>query len=183
MASQTPAPGPAPASAASPENCGDLRTVLRFPAHRSGVAAVRRKAREQLRSWGIPARVCDDAVLIVSELATNAIVHTASDTVTCHLGGGPEIYVEVGSDGRSAPRGTADPVGDSAGRGLLVVEALSSMCGISVPAPGAGWTAWATLDVPPADLDGLTADLTADLATDLVGPYADADPCRWGGAR
>ncbi len=171
MASLTPPPGPAPVSAASPEDCGDLRAVLRFPAQRSGVAAVRYAARERLRGWGTPDGVCDDAVLIVSELATNAIVHTASDTVTCHLGGGAEIYVEVGSDGRSAPRGEADPAGEGAGRGLLVVEALSSMCGISVPAPGAGWTAWATLELPPADPDGLAAD-----------PCAAADPFGPGGA-
>ncbi|WP_329140227.1 ATP-binding protein [Streptomyces sp. NBC_01476] len=132
---------PSPAAAG-----GQPHTAFRVPAHPTAVRTVRRAARVELRGWGVPDAVCDDVELIISELVTNAIVHTVSDSVTCRLRGGPEIRVEVGSEGRAGTQGDARPPGEG-GRGLVVVEALSTSWGIDVATPGAGWTAWATVTV------------------------------------
>ncbi|MFJ5611557.1 ATP-binding protein [Streptomyces sp. NPDC093221] len=141
---------------------GDVYAVFRLAARRTSVSAARHEARAELDRWGLPEGVRDDIVLVVSELVTNAIVHSLSDSVTCHLrGGGPEVYVEVGSEGRSASRHDARPP-DEGGRGLVVVEALSTTWGINVPSPGAGWTAWATFTVRAAPADDASATYSED---------------------
>ncbi|MEK8169176.1 hypothetical protein NKH77_03280 [Streptomyces sp. M19] len=63
--------------------------------------------RSRLPLWGYREDVCDAAELVVSELFTNAIVHTASEHVRCLLRAEEErlLYVEVADQGgdRSAP--------------------------------------------------------------------------------
>lgn len=143
----------------SPHRGGDASAFFRIAAHKTSVAVARRAAREELRQWGLASEWCDDVVLVISELVTNAIVHTDSGVVTCRLRGGPQIHVAVGSEGRSVSRSDeCPPVGvrprDEArspgegGRGLFVVEALSTTWGVDVAAPGAGWTAWAVIAAP-----------------------------------
>ncbi|MBI0300613.1 hypothetical protein JBE04_40715, partial [Streptomyces sp. PRKS01-29] len=53
--------------------------------------------RERLGAWGVRAPVCDDALLVVSELVTNVITHTASDHLECRLslGAGPISYTHL----------------------------------------------------------------------------------------
>ncbi|MBI0380663.1 hypothetical protein JBE27_31450, partial [Streptomyces albiflaviniger] len=43
------------------------------------MSTARAAVRERLRAWGVSAQVCDDALLVVSELVTNVITHTRSD--------------------------------------------------------------------------------------------------------
>jgi anti-sigma regulatory factor (Ser/Thr protein kinase) len=132
----------------SPRRSGEAYAVFRLPADRTSVGTLRRDSRSALDRWGLPDGVCDDVVLVVSELVTNAIVHAVSDVVVCRLlGGGSEVRVEVGSEGHSAPRTDLRPPGEG-GRGLVVVEALSTAWGADVPTPGGSWTAWATIAVP-----------------------------------
>ncbi|MBP8537994.1 ATP-binding protein, partial [Streptomyces sp. MK37H] len=54
------------------------------------MSTVRAAVREWLRAWGVSAHVCDNALLVVSELVTNVITHTLSDHLECRLsvGGG-----------------------------------------------------------------------------------------------
>ena len=142
-----PLPGTTPVISAPVEGICAGDAVFRYAAQPASVGAARRETRARLRSWGLPSEVCDDMVLIVSELVTNAIVHTAGDTVICRLRAGREVYIEVGSEGPAGSRGTVRSAGEG-GRGLLVVESLSTSWGVDVASPGAGWTAWATLAVP-----------------------------------
>lgn len=99
-----------------------------------------RKARQQARAWLRESRYCqlaDDAVLITSELATNAIRHGAGPVwhtlkVIHHECGADVIRIEVGDhgpgwDGPRTPRPAAPD--DCHGRGLRLVEALSSQWG------------------------------------------------------
>lgn len=143
----------------APRRGGDASADFRIAAHKTSVAVVREAAREELRQWGLASEWCDDVVLVISELVTNAIVHTDSGVVSCRLRGGPQIRVEVGSEGRSLSRSDAcspsgfrppDEAGppDEGGRGLLVVEALSTAWGLEVAATGAGWTVWAMVTDP-----------------------------------
>jgi anti-sigma regulatory factor (Ser/Thr protein kinase) len=78
--------------------------------------------------------VVDDVVLLASELATNAVLHTASGSdgtfsVFVYLGGGG-VRVEVhdlGSDTEPAFGGSASL--EESGAGLFLVESMADTCG------------------------------------------------------
>ena len=77
--------------------------------------------------WGgtrsIP-EIIDTAILLVSELATNAIVH-ATSTIRLRVGVGDEIRVEVRDASDDAPVvGDRRPERES-GRGLAIVATLA----------------------------------------------------------
>lgn len=99
--------------------------TARFPPQRASVAAARQFVTETLVDAGMTS-VLDEARLLVSELATNAVVHAATDfSVTVHIAAG-RVYVEV-RDG--------DPMGIDAvedlpqmpvrGQGLRIVGRLA----------------------------------------------------------
>ncbi|GHJ32825.1 hypothetical protein TPA0910_72580 [Streptomyces hygroscopicus subsp. sporocinereus] len=122
--------------------------VLRLPAIASSVGAVRTAARERLRAWGVAAPVCDDALLVVSELVTNVIAHTFSDHLECRLRAeAGQLRIEVEDQMRTgtvpAPRTPAPD--DHGGRGLLLVGAVSSAWGVEDAPHGRGRTVWAEL--------------------------------------
>ncbi|SEG57083.1 Histidine kinase-like ATPase domain-containing protein [Actinacidiphila yanglinensis] len=128
--------------------------MFRLTADRTSASAARREVRTALASWSLRDEVCDDVVLVVSELVTNAIVHAAGDLVVCRLRCvGPEVRVEVASEGHGDPGGDDRAPGEC-GRGLVVVDALSTAWGFDVPTPGGGWTAWATIATHPAPASG-----------------------------
>lgn len=123
---------------------------LRYAVRRADLRAVadtRRRLRDQLRLWGVPA-LADTAELLATEIVTNALQHTGGGAVlTATLSPGPakRLRVEVhDSLGRRPPRrppGGVRPADDAtSGRGLLLVEALADTWGIQ--ASGAGKTVW-----------------------------------------
>lgn len=103
------------------------------------VPAVRRRVREVLDGWGLPADAAENVLLVVSELVTNALVH-ARPPATLRLrhvpdGMGRAVRVEVTDQGPAAPPGqcaAVDP--DEHGRGLDIVTALSARCGVRADA-------------------------------------------------
>ena len=52
--------------------------VFGLPATPASVGQARENVREILDAWGAGRELCDDAVLVVSELVTNALTHTGS---------------------------------------------------------------------------------------------------------
>ncbi|MEW2517148.1 ATP-binding protein [Actinacidiphila alni] len=162
----------------APRRADEAYTVLRTAAgDRAGVAAVRHRARTELGRWGLSEAVADDVVLVVSELVTNAVVHTVGDGVVCSLRrAGNEVRVEVGAEGHSEARADARPP-DEGGRGLVVVAALSTAWGAGPAVPGGGWAAWATIAVPPAAVPAVPPTTSAL----PVGPSARAVPVALGG--
>ncbi|MBD3008636.1 ATP-binding protein [Streptomyces sp. 5-10] len=121
---------------------------MRLPATASSVSTVRAAVRERLGAWGVSAAVCDDALLVVSELVTNVITHTVSDHLECRLSLRAELLrLEVEDEIRAhtlpAPR-TPDP-DEHCGRGLLLVGAVSSAWGVTDAPHGAGRIVWAEL--------------------------------------
>ena len=73
-------------------------------------AAARRFVRDTLQAWVVAGAdgghgLVDDAVLLTSELVTNAVVHAGTPVqVTCRLaGGGIEVVVSDGHPGRPVP--------------------------------------------------------------------------------
>ena len=120
----------------------ELEAVHRFPHDTGGPAEARHFVAQTLRSWGCGPLV-DDAAIITSELATNAMVHAQTDfTVTVSRQAGlVEIAVR---DASSVPpkRRKVQPF-ESSGRGLRLVEALSSNWGAEFWADGK--VVWAQL--------------------------------------
>lgn len=89
-----------------------------------------------LAAWGYADRI-DDAALIASELATNAVLHARSKfTVT--LSRWPEGRIRVAVRDASAVRPRPRRAGplDGSGRGLALVEALASSWGADIVPDG-----------------------------------------------
>jgi anti-sigma regulatory factor (Ser/Thr protein kinase) len=108
----------------------------------AAAAAARRFVRDTLRSWplaGRPARrdtLIDDAVLLTSELVTNAVVHAGTSVhVTCKLSGGAvEVAVQDGQPAElipDRPQPAADVAERTSGRGLQLPAQLASAWGVT----------------------------------------------------
>jgi anti-sigma regulatory factor (Ser/Thr protein kinase) len=122
-----------------------------FPGSASSVREARDRSRAFLEGR-VPEDVRDDAVLVLSELATNAVLHTGGDYSVHVEFDVSEVLVSVSDagGGRVAPDDAAPSA--VSGRGLRIVEAVSSSWGCrSEPA---GKTVWARLRTP-ASLDGV----------------------------
>jgi serine/threonine-protein kinase RsbW len=131
--------------------------VFWLPALTSSVAAARRRVRETLGLWGL-ASVRDDAGLVVSELFTNAVVHTDSDRVTCTLWtAGRLLHMEVTDEGRTRTTPMVRPPTSylENGRGLMLVKELTDEWGVRLSEQDRGRTVWAELAC--AGLGGIPA--------------------------
>ncbi|MFB8247124.1 SpoIIE family protein phosphatase [Streptomyces sp. NPDC055952] len=117
-------------------------TVWRVP---QAVGHARRFARRTLRSWGV-AGDHDAALLVVSELVTNALVHTDGQVRMDLTLVNDRLRIAVAD---ASPRTPARPrsIGWEAtgGRGILLVEAVSAGWG-TLPVSG-GKQVWAELPV------------------------------------
>jgi anti-sigma regulatory factor (Ser/Thr protein kinase) len=117
--------------------------VWRLP---DAVMHARRFTARALRRWKVE-EVTDTALLVVSELVTNGLVHTQGPVRVDLMLRGDRVRVSV-SD--CSPRAPAKPVivdwDATGGRGLLLVEAMSESFG-SVPVAG-GKQVWSELVVP-----------------------------------
>ena len=115
------------------------RVHLPVPA---AIASVREFVRDTLDGWGLHA-ISDDAVLVTSELATNAVRHGGSPfrTSITRADGVVRIGVE---DGSSAWPEQQDALADDQdGRGMAIVAALSQQTGCDATPDGK--VAWAAL--------------------------------------
>jgi serine phosphatase RsbU (regulator of sigma subunit)/anti-sigma regulatory factor (Ser/Thr protein kinase) len=116
----------------------DLAATAAYEPEPAAAAAARRFVRDTLRSWRVADhadRLVDDAVLLTSELVTNAIVHAGTQLqVSCHLDGN-EIEVAVRDRHPSRTIGDKPAAADNAertsGRGLMLPAALASSWGVS----------------------------------------------------
>nr|WSZ97289.1 ATP-binding protein [Streptomyces sp. NBC_00857] len=98
----------------------------------ASVGAARKFAEHTLDAWGIADRV-DDVLLCVSELATNALLHGASDTADIlvrlraidHL-----VRVEVHDSSSALPEQRFPDDDSDSGRGLLLVTACADGWGV-----------------------------------------------------
>jgi anti-sigma regulatory factor (Ser/Thr protein kinase) len=122
-----------------------LRAELALPRHPASVGAARRFLARTCEEWHVSA--CADAgVLVVSELAANAVQHTVDQVkVVLVSDGAGMVRVGVRDQARDAPV-TVDADRESlSGRGLVVVEALSRACG-ALPTGDGGKLVWARIE-------------------------------------
>lgn len=82
-----------------------------------------------------------DAVLLASELATNAVVHARSAFEVAVSTDDGHLRVEVSDADPGVPQVQWVPAGATSGRGLLIVETLASAWGVT-PLEGGGKTVW-----------------------------------------
>ncbi|MEU9151099.1 ATP-binding protein [Streptomyces sp. NPDC048417] len=134
-----------------------LKTLLRpvyehvcpVPPVAGAVSAVRRRAAAVLGDWNVSAEIVEDALLVVSELVTNAIIHARPPAVLrlswVPGDGAPTLRIEVSDAGAELSSGWC-PAGidpDEHGRGETIVHALATRHGIHVHLGGV--TRWADL--------------------------------------
>ena len=156
----------------------NLVAAADFDPEPSAAAAARRFVRETLISSGLPVDddAISDAVLLTSELVTNAVVHAGTPVqLTCRLNG---TNIEVSVLDRHPARVIPDPPGATAvvdrpsGRGLLLPAALSASWGVTYAASAKA--VWFRLG-PDAGPDA-GPDLGADTGSDAA--EADAPSVR-----
>ncbi|WJE01571.1 ATP-binding protein [Streptomyces antimycoticus] len=125
--------------------------VLPVPHIYEAVATVRRRAHTLLTEWELSADCLDEALMVISELVTNAILHALPPAVLrlswteCEGSAGLRIEVTDGGPVPAGQRADEDIEPDEHGRGLGIVTALSTRHGSHSCHEGITW--WADLPV------------------------------------
>lgn len=104
-----------------------LSAVQSFEPDPAQVAVARRFARAALDEWGI---VAEDIPLLVSELATNAVLHARSDFQIRIIAYEERVRVEVTDHNTRLPAFTVVPEDAYSGRGLMLVQASAAAWGV-----------------------------------------------------
>jgi anti-sigma regulatory factor (Ser/Thr protein kinase) len=123
-----------------------------FPRRSESIGQARRFVREVLGDG--PPETIEAAELMVSELATNSVQHAQSAfeiTIAGSGGSGGSLRVEVRDCGAGEPTLRSPTPREPRGRGLRIVEALSTSWGID-PGP-TGKTVWFTMPRRPQSSD------------------------------
>jgi anti-sigma regulatory factor (Ser/Thr protein kinase) len=116
----------------------------------AAAADARGQVRAAIDDWDVPVDPAV-AVLLTSELVTNAIQHQAGATITLTISCVcDQLRVAVHDTSRRVPVLLDAPADAEAGRGLMLVASLSADWGFN--RTGTGKVVYFTL-VPPADLD------------------------------
>jgi len=134
-------PTPQPAPAAVPQDI-----EWRLPRHARSVGRARTLLREQATSWKLPDEVTETAVLLLSELMTNAYRHAKVSPgreiqARCLLDDDRvRVWVTDANDTLPAPRNASPD--DESGRGLALVATLADNWGATPRENGIGKTVW-----------------------------------------
>ncbi|MGW2256793.1 ATP-binding protein [Streptomyces sp. NPDC001780] len=134
------------------ESDGNRAVVLRWTRHPRCVSLARLELRKALAEWGLSA-LEDSAVLVLSELLTNAARHARVspgrriETRYLPVPDGLRIEVHDASAERPVRRAPDEDACD--GRGLMLVAALADAWGAD-DRDGPGKVVWATLSLPDA---------------------------------
>ncbi|AKG44680.1 ATP-binding protein [Streptomyces xiamenensis] len=127
-----------------------LRTQLEVGPQPSEVRRARQWLRERLARTGMAGEQIDTLTLLVSELVTNAVVHTGRPAVLrlvvregpcCH-----PVRLEVADRSALAPRPRSAAQEDTCGRGLELVDLLADRWGWQQEP--AGKRVWCEVDCP-----------------------------------
>ncbi|MQY02631.1 ATP-binding protein [Actinomadura macrotermitis] len=124
--------------------CEPRAVVLK--AHPESIKKARDFVVDAISPWGIDP---DVAALVISELATNAIVHAEGDTIIVRAARNVDASVSLETwdkDPRRGPAVRRADLDDTAGRGLFLVESLVRSWGVRPLADDAGKVVFAILD-------------------------------------
>ena len=104
---------------------------LRLRPDAAEIVEVRRLLRRLLASWRLEPLVEEgDVELLATETATNAMRHAGTDATVVVRYLGDRVRVEVGDGSTALPEARTPTVNEPGGRGLSLVEALSSGWGV-----------------------------------------------------
>lgn len=120
----------------------------------ASAGTARRKVRQLLDAWGVGPDTSDNALLVTSELVTNALTHAASERIVCRLrlrAGRLHIEVEDENRGDTLPAQRSPDADEQCGRGLQLVSALCSDWGVRDAPHGSGRVVWAELPTDQAE--------------------------------
>ena len=123
---------------------------VRLTREPAAAAEARSQVRAAVRDWKVPVDP-DIAILLTSDLVTNAIVHGDGDIVTLAIRCSRDhLRIDVYDKSRYRPVGANDLVDAGTGRGLVLVAALSADWGsFRTPAGKAMYFALAFQPDPP----------------------------------
>ncbi|MFE3772310.1 ATP-binding protein [Streptomyces sp. NPDC059122] len=123
--------------------------VSRWARHPRCVALARAELRRLLDRWGLGV-VADDALLVLSELLTNAVRHarvSRGREIETRYSREPQgVRIEVHDAAQNWPQPRTPDV--DGGRGLTIVAALAARWGTEVRDGGLGKAVWAVIAVP-----------------------------------
>ena len=125
----------------------ETRATLDLPDDLRSVSTARRFVREKLAEWGIDGPV-DDALLVASELAANALTHAGSAYRLRLSVSERALRIEVADAGPRSPEPQPLTETEEHGRGLHLVGALAASWGME--SAGTGKRVWAELPLPVA---------------------------------
>ncbi len=102
---------------------------LRLAREPTAAAEARNQVRTVIRAWKVPVDP-DIAILLTSDLVTNAIAYGDGETVTLGIRcSRAHLRIDVYDTSRSLPMAVDEPAGTETGRGLVLVAALSTEWG------------------------------------------------------
>ena len=140
------------------------------------VSVARRFVERTLRLWEVDDTNVDDAVLLTSELMSNAVLHARTDVrVNVRAQEDGTLRVDVADENPRLPLSAAPPEDAQSGRGLWLVETMASAWGVERTSEGK--TIWFELGafrpVPDDACLDLTTTESVDEALDQVEALAD----------
>ncbi|MGW1408151.1 ATP-binding SpoIIE family protein phosphatase [Streptomyces sp. NPDC002403] len=137
------------------------------------IASARQQLRDLLHDWADPEQV-DAAVLMISEMATNVLVHTDGDALMLAQATGEQgerlLRVEVSDGSDELPHKRRPGEMASSGRGLVLMEMLADAWGVDPR--GAGKSIWFELNESgtkgPEESEGARGPERAEAGTEGV---------------
>ncbi len=142
-------PTPAPSGPEPRADDPDTRSAdFEVAPDKASVAWARHRLRGQLTRWGIEATACEEPVLVLSELVTNALLHSRSRTIRCRLELTDSLlYLAVTDQGGTAgnPPALEQDADNEEGRGLHLVSTLAETWGHT--RENQGLRVWALLPI------------------------------------
>lgn len=115
---------------------------MTLPADLTAAGAARRFTTDACEAAGLVGDVRDSAVLLVSEVVTNAVVHAESAARLTVWATDTGIRIEVGDTSPTLPVLGAAAADDSSGRGVAVLNTCASAWGCRVKRRREGKVVW-----------------------------------------
>ncbi len=126
---------------------GVVERRAHFQPELASPAAARAFVRSELEQQAVPEPPLETAILLTSELVSNALLHarTPVDLLLVMASSGLRVEVHDGNGRQPAPAASPAPLDATTGRGLMMVEALAGRWGVDGTRDGK--TVWFELPV------------------------------------
>ncbi len=108
----------------------DRAVAITLGAELGSVRAARRFLRDQCGALGLSETRCDDALLLTSELVTNAVLHGRSEVCVEIVSAGSALRIAVLDENSRRPAPVPEDPDALDGRGLALVDAIADRWGV-----------------------------------------------------